>query len=86
MQTDLCVDTGRALWRRHWLAGWLAALRDRIAADIAEVMNTPEGRETAQSAGYELNTMGRAEFEAFMRADVKRIAQVIKAGNIKAED
>ncbi len=61
------------------------ALRDRIAADMAEVMNTPDGREKALAAGFELSTMNRTEFEAFMQADVARIAKVIKDGNIKPE-
>ncbi|MES2185178.1 MAG: tripartite tricarboxylate transporter substrate binding protein [Pseudomonadota bacterium] len=69
----------------HVGPGTPVALRDRIAADIAEVMNTPDGREKAQAAGFEPNTMLRVEFEAFMRADVARIAKVIKDGNIKPE-
>ncbi|MES2185177.1 MAG: tripartite tricarboxylate transporter substrate binding protein [Pseudomonadota bacterium] len=70
----------------HAPPGTPAALRDQIAAAVAEVLNTPEGRDSALANGYELHTMGRAEFEAFMRADIARIAQVIKDGNIKTEE
>ncbi|MES2185176.1 MAG: tripartite tricarboxylate transporter substrate binding protein [Pseudomonadota bacterium] len=69
----------------HVAARTPAVILDKIAADVAAVMNTPEARQKAENAGFVPSAMTRKEFEAFCAADLARFAKVIKAGNIKAD-
>ncbi len=69
----------------HAAPGTPVAVRDRIAASVAEVLDNPEGRASAEATGYELYLLGRVEFETFMAADIARIAKVIRLGNIRME-
>ncbi len=57
---------------------------DRIAADVAAVIDTPAARSRADTVGVDTVVMNRQEFTAFVQADVERIGKVIRNGNIKA--
>ncbi len=58
---------------------------DKLAKDIAAIMKMPEAREKAQAAGFEPVSSSRADFAAFVKADIARSAKVIQEGHITAD-
>jgi len=58
---------------------------DRLAADVAFVMNTPEVKDFMISQGVLSYTIPPAQFEALLRSDTTRLAGVIKTSGMKLD-
>ena len=61
------------------------AVVDKLAAEIAAVMNLPEVKENLVSQGLESAASTPQQFDSLIRSDLNRLAGVIKAAGIKAE-
>ena len=66
-------------------AGTPRPIVDKIQADTARVLNKPEVRARLEGLGMEIVGSTPEQFEAFVRTEMAKWAQVIKAGNIKVE-
>ncbi|WP_038211262.1 Bug family tripartite tricarboxylate transporter substrate binding protein [Xenophilus azovorans] len=66
-------------------AGTPAAVAERLNAEIRAAVADPEVRRKAEAAGLELRGGQPAEFSAFIAAETRKWAQIIKAANITAE-
>jgi len=66
-------------------AGTPAAVAERLNAEIRAAVADPEVRRKAEAAGLELRGGQPAEFSAFISAETRKWAQIIKAANITAE-
>ena len=74
------------LWVGLWApAGTPQDIVDRINADVAKVLATPDVRERLAALGAEPMVMTPAEFRKFMRDEMDDSAKVVKAANIKAQ-
>ena len=62
-----------------------AEIIHRLNREIAEALAVPEIRERVVAAGTEPFTTSPQEFTAMIRAETAKWAQVVKAGNIKAD-
>jgi len=69
----------------HVAAKTPPAIVAKLSADIARIMRMPDVVEKAEAAGFESAGSSREEFEAFVKADIARAAEVIKAGNIHTD-
>jgi hypothetical protein len=56
---------------------------DKINADVAKIMATPEFKERLAALGAETMVMTPAEFRRFMRDEMQDSAKVVKAANIR---
>jgi tripartite-type tricarboxylate transporter receptor subunit TctC len=74
--------------------GWYAMLApgktpraaiERIYADVAELLKTPEVAVQVQAAGFEINPLPPAEFGRYIAAELKKWETVIREAGIKAE-
>lgn len=63
-------------------AGTPVALLDKLHADLLTVMRIPEVERRLNELGMPPEPTTREEFDKFMRAEIARWAQVIKAANI----
>ena len=66
-------------------AGTPPEIVDRINADVARVLQTPDARERLAALGAEPMVMTPAEFRKFMRDEMDDSAKVVKAAGIKAQ-
>ena len=66
-------------------AGTPADVVDRINADVAKVLQTPDARERLAALGAEAMVMTPAEFRKFMREEIEDSAKVVKAAGIKVQ-
>jgi tripartite-type tricarboxylate transporter receptor subunit TctC len=66
-------------------AGTPVAIVQRLNAETNAAIADPEIRRKAEAAGLQLRGGSPAEFRAFMEAEVKKWAQIIKAADIKPE-
>ncbi len=66
-------------------AGLPKPVLDRLAAELAKVLATPEIRAKFAAAGSEVRSRGPEEFAAFVRADNAKWSALIKQRNIKLE-
>ena len=66
-------------------AGTPAEIVDKINADVARVLQTPDVRERLAALGAEPMVMTPAEFRKFMRDEMDDSAKVVKAAGIKAQ-
>ncbi|MCC2634243.1 MAG: tripartite tricarboxylate transporter substrate binding protein [Ramlibacter sp.] len=66
-------------------AGTPAAVVARLNTETNAAIADPEVRRKAEAAGLQLRGGSPAEFRAFIEAEAKKWAQVIKAANIKVE-
>jgi tripartite-type tricarboxylate transporter receptor subunit TctC len=66
-------------------AGTPADVVDRINADVAKVLQTPDARERLAALGAEAMVMTPAEFRKFMRDEIDDSAKVVKAAGIKVQ-
>ena len=66
-------------------AGTPADVVDRINADVAKVLQTPDARERLAALGAEAMVMTPAEFRKFMRDEIEDSAKVVKAAGIKVQ-
>jgi len=66
-------------------AGTPADVVDKINADVAKVLQTPDARERLAALGAEAMVMTPAEFRKFMRDEIDDSAKVVKAAGIKVQ-
>ncbi|MCD6076628.1 MAG: tripartite tricarboxylate transporter substrate binding protein [Ramlibacter sp.] len=66
-------------------AGTPAAVVARLNTETNAAIADPEVRRKAEAAGLQLRGGSPAEFRAFIEAEARKWAQVIKAANIKVE-
>jgi tripartite-type tricarboxylate transporter receptor subunit TctC len=66
-------------------AGTPADVVDKINADVAKVLQTPDARERLAALGAEAMVMSPAEFRKFMRDEIDDSAKVVKAAGIKVQ-
>jgi tripartite-type tricarboxylate transporter receptor subunit TctC len=66
-------------------AGVPQAIRDKVQADIALVLKTPESEKFLETRGFELVASTAAEFKRVIESDTAKWREVIRKGNIKAE-
>ena len=66
-------------------AGTPADVVDKINADVAKALASPEVRERLAALGAEPMVMTPAEFKKFMRDEIEDSAKVVKAAGIKAQ-
>ena len=66
-------------------AGTPTEIVDKINADVARVLQTPDVRERLAALGAEPMVMTPAEFRKFMRDEMDDSAKVVKAAGIKAQ-
>jgi len=66
-------------------AGTPADVVDKINADVAKVLQTPDARERLAALGAEAMVMSPAEFRKFMRDEIEDSAKVVKAAGIKVQ-
>ena len=58
---------------------------DRLAAEIAKALQTPDMHDKLLSLGMSAWSMTPEQFAALIRSDIDTFAKVVKAANIKAE-
>ena len=61
------------------------AVLQKIAADTAHVLNAPETRKRIEDFGMEVVASRPEQFDAFIAAEMKRWARVVKDARIEAE-
>jgi tripartite-type tricarboxylate transporter receptor subunit TctC len=61
------------------------AVRDKIAADIAAVMELPEMKERNRTFGYEVPKLSPAQFNDLILAETRDWREVIKASNLRLD-
>lgn len=66
-------------------AGTPQEIVDKINADVARMLATPEVKERLAALGAEPMIMSPAEFRKFMRDEMDDSAKVVKAANIKVQ-
>jgi tripartite-type tricarboxylate transporter receptor subunit TctC len=66
-------------------AGTPKAVVDKIQSDTARVLNKPEVKARLEGLGLEIVGSTPEQFEAFVRAETAKWAQLIKAASIKIE-
>lgn len=72
-------------WGAFMPARTPVAIIDRVAADIAKVINGTETKERFGVLGLDPYILPPAEFAAQVRADVERIGRLVRATGIKAD-
>jgi tripartite-type tricarboxylate transporter receptor subunit TctC len=80
--------------RGYEVSGWAglfapkgasAAVREKIAADVAEVLAAPETAERYRAIGYEAPAIGGAAFAELIRRESQVWGQIIRAANLKLD-
>ena len=66
-------------------AGTPKAIVDKLNAEINKAISRPEVKAAWDKQGAVPLTMSPAEFDAYLRKDIEKWAQVVKSANIKAE-
>jgi tripartite-type tricarboxylate transporter receptor subunit TctC len=66
-------------------AGLPMPVVNKVNADVATLLKSPEVSARLASEGAELNPMTPAQFAEHIRVEIDRIGKVVKAGNITAE-
>ncbi|MFO1413713.1 MAG: tripartite tricarboxylate transporter substrate binding protein [Burkholderiales bacterium] len=66
-------------------AGTPTEIVDKINADVAKMLASPEVKERLAALGAEPLVMSPADFRKFMRDEIEESAKVVKAANIKAQ-
>jgi tripartite-type tricarboxylate transporter receptor subunit TctC len=61
------------------------AALDRLSAEIARAARLPEVADALGRLGLSVATMGQAEFDGFVRAEIQSNAKIIKALNLRVE-
>ncbi len=76
------------------LGGWIAvagpaglgvADTQRLHAALLRTLQTGEARDALVAQGYQLRLSSPQESAQFFRTEVQRMAQIVKAGNVKAD-
>lgn len=66
-------------------AGTPAPVLDRLHAEIARAMAAPEIRDSFAAQGFIVESTAPADFAAFVAAEVAKWAEVVRAGNVRAD-
>ena len=66
-------------------AGVPQAIRDKVQADLAKVLKTPESEKILETRGFELIVGSADHFKTVIESDTAKWREVIRKGNIKAE-
>ncbi|MGZ5127791.1 MAG: tripartite tricarboxylate transporter substrate binding protein, partial [Burkholderiales bacterium] len=61
------------------------AIVSQLAAEIATIIKMPDTRDKLLRQEHDPMILGPEEFAAFIRADMARVARIIKTANIKIE-
>jgi tripartite-type tricarboxylate transporter receptor subunit TctC len=64
-------------------AGTAAAIVSRLNSDIIAAVNAPETSERMTAAGVEPNTSTAAEFADYLRGEISKSAELVKATGLK---
>ena len=59
-------------------------VKEKLAADIARVLELPDVRERMLTQGAVPHALRTHQFDAFVRAEVEKLAKVIKAAGARA--
>lgn len=59
--------------------------KDRLSAEVARILAAPEMKERMLVQGATPHTMSPAEFDAFIKGEVERLAKVVKASGARAD-
>jgi len=62
-----------------------AAVLDRLNAEVQKALNAPDVRERLVGLGSEVAPMSRADFATYLRNEIAKWAQVVKAAGIRAD-
>jgi tripartite-type tricarboxylate transporter receptor subunit TctC len=76
------VSTWYALWAPK---GTPAPIIDKMTAEVQKALNTPEVKATWTSNGSETPNLVKAQFGAFVTAEIARWNKVVKTANIKLD-
>lgn len=60
-------------------------VKDKIAKEVAHVVTLPDVKDRFLTQGATPHTMAPAEFDAFMKNEVQRLAKVVKASGARAD-
>ncbi len=66
-------------------AGLPAEIVERLNAEVRKALDAPDTRERLRPEGIEPGTLGAREFTAFVEAELKRWAPVVKASGAKTD-
>jgi tripartite-type tricarboxylate transporter receptor subunit TctC len=66
-------------------AGTPKAVVDRLNAEALKVLASPEVKEKLAALGAEPMPMSTSAFDAFLRSETARIADVVKSAGIKVQ-
>nr|AHZ45690.1 tripartite tricarboxylate transporter family receptor [uncultured bacterium] len=66
-------------------AGTPKSIIDRISAEIAKLVATPDAREKLDSQGFVPSYTNPEQMAALLKADIVKYAKIIKTANIKSE-
>jgi tripartite-type tricarboxylate transporter receptor subunit TctC len=66
-------------------AGTPAAIVDRLNTEVNAVLRTPELKARMTKLGFEPRTMSPQEFAAFVAADTRKWADIVKSTGVKVE-
>jgi tripartite-type tricarboxylate transporter receptor subunit TctC len=58
---------------------------ERLSAEITRAVTLPEVSEALDRKGLSVATMGAAEFNAFVRAEIQRNGRIIREINLRVE-
>ena len=58
---------------------------DRISAEVAKLIATPDAREKLDAQGFVPSYSNPEQTAALLKADIAKYARIIKAANIKSE-
>lgn len=74
------------LWQGVFVpAGTPGAVIDRISADVARILETPEMKERMAGAGVQIMSLGADKFGEYYRSDIVRWRGIVKQAGISIE-
>jgi len=79
-------DYDMVLWQGVFVpAGTPRAIIDKIAADVAQILETPEMKERMAGVGAQIFSLSADRFAAFYRNDIERWRGIVKQAGISIE-
>jgi tripartite-type tricarboxylate transporter receptor subunit TctC len=80
------ADYDMVLWQGVFLpAGTPKAIIDKIAADIAQILETPEMKERMAGAGVQIFSLPADKFGEYYKNDIARWRGIVKQAGISLE-